>query len=141
MNSEFNLLDEPWILVTYSDDSDKEVSLLKLFDDAHRIKTLNGEKYHQNVSILRLCLAVLYTVVCRYDISGCESHITCKEDAVQRWSELWNNGEIESDVVNKYLDSYRDRFYLFDSNRPFIRMRHLARCWNRNTRMSMLRRG
>ncbi len=119
MNSEFNLLDEPWILVTYSDDSDKEVSLLKLFDDAHRIKTLNGESTTQNVSILRLCLAVLYTVVCRYDISGCESHITCKEDAVQRWSELWNNGEIESDVVNKYLDSYRDRFYLFDSNRPF----------------------
>ena len=59
----FNLLEEPWILVmTGEDGSMEEVSLIKLYQNAHKYKQLAGEIQMQNFAILRLLLAVLHTV-------------------------------------------------------------------------------
>lgn len=58
----FNLITKPWIKVTYLNNSSKTISLDKLFTDANEIKELNGDSKVQDLSILRLLLAIMTTV-------------------------------------------------------------------------------
>ena len=72
----FNLLYEPWIKVLLPDLSEREVSLLELFENAHLYRSLSGETETQNAAILRLFLAITTTIIYRYDAEGNEDHIT-----------------------------------------------------------------
>lgn len=67
---EFNLLDEKWILVRKSDCTVDELSLTDALLKSHEYVELAGELPTQNVSILRLMLAVLHTVFSRYSPQG-----------------------------------------------------------------------
>ena len=55
---EFNLLDEPWIRVRTRDCRVEEVSLKDVFVHAHEYEDLAGETAAQDVTMLRLLLAV-----------------------------------------------------------------------------------
>lgn len=60
MTPSFNLLDEPWIRVTWLSGESEEVSLLTLFRDATQIEGIHGEIASQNIAILRLLLAICH---------------------------------------------------------------------------------
>ena len=72
MDREFDLINEPWIKVMKLDKSVHEVSLRSVFADAHEYTGLAGETRSQDFALLRLLLAVMYTVFSRYDENGGE---------------------------------------------------------------------
>lgn len=121
---EFNLLDEPWIRVIDNDCVVHEVSLIELFECAHNYKELCGELPTQDFAMLRLLLAILHTVISRYDVNGKEQLLDDPDDALDRWEELWKTKRFPTEVIAKYLESQRERFYLFHPERPFYQCEH-----------------
>ena len=67
---EFNLLTEPWIRVRLRDNTVREVSLTEALVSAQDYADLAGEMPTQNAAVLRLLLAVLFTVFSRVDVNG-----------------------------------------------------------------------
>ena len=116
---EFNLLDEKWILVRKSDCTVDELSLTDALLKSHEYVELAGELPTQNVSILRLILAVLHTVFSRYSPQGEPAPLYDSDDAEYRWKELWNAGRLPEKPIKEYLASVHDRFWLFHPERPF----------------------
>ena len=123
MDKEFCLLNEPWIKVLDQENTIKEVSLLDVFRDAHKYKSLAGETVTQDASILRLLLAIVITVFYRYDVDGQEDNVLEYEDPeeviLERWSEYWKKGAFKADTFQKYLETYKERFFLFHPETPF----------------------
>ena len=74
-DKKFNLLDEPWICVMKENGEVKELSLMDVLLHAHQYRRLAGELPTQDVAVLRLLLAVLQTVVYRYDTDGNEDEL------------------------------------------------------------------
>lgn len=124
VEKEFCLVDEPWIRVIDSNCKITEVSLMELFENARKYKGLCGELPTQNIAVLRVLLAILLTVFSRYDLSGNKSPFNDPDDALERWQDLWNNGEFPIEVIKDYLNSQRDNFYLFHPDRPFYQCKN-----------------
>ncbi|MFT4104374.1 MAG: type I-E CRISPR-associated protein Cse1/CasA [Lacrimispora sp.] len=138
--SQFNLLDEKWLVVMTGENGETgEASLKELFQNAHKYKRLAGETPTQDFAVLRLLLAVLHTVFTRFTATGEfyewiavdestfqvkkeideEDIQDYKEDLYMTWKILWEKGEFP-DIVNEYLEKYRHRFYLLDEKYPFF---------------------
>lgn len=122
MNRSFNLIDEPWIRVINTEFETVEVSLRTVFERAHLYRSLAGEMEAQNVAVLRMLLALLYSVFIRYDIEGNENEITEDDTAVDRWRELWNMKKFPTEAINCYFADFYDRFWLIDDKRPFYQI-------------------
>lgn len=123
MEREFNLIDEPWICVRTADCQIKEVSLKEVILHAHEYIELSGETKSQDFAILRLLLAIMYTVFSRYDIHGDEISISeLKENSdlvMDNWEEIWNSGQIPSEPIECYFHEWHERFWLFHEKYPF----------------------
>ena len=124
--TEFNLLDEPWIRVMDDNCQIKEVSLTDALLNAHKYKTLKGEMPTQDIVILRLMLAIVHTVFSRVDVDGNEAELEEEDDAVDRWESLWNNRKLPERPVREYLEKWHERFWLFHPERPFGQMAGLT---------------
>jgi len=109
----FNLLDEPWIWVLDKEGKSRELSLKEVFYQAADLRGLVNELPTLDVAILRLLLAILHASLAR-DVKDYESGINL-------WRELWNYG-LPSEKVCKYLEQWRDRFWLFDDKYPFYQV-------------------
>ena len=116
---DFNLIDEPWIMVRCGEGEVKAVSLREALLSAHTFSGLAGESKPQDFAVFRLMLAVLYTVFSRYDTGGQE--IDCDEDdfALDRWKEIWDSGKLPAAPIERYLTEWHERFWLFDDEFPF----------------------
>jgi CRISPR system Cascade subunit CasA len=137
-DKEFNLLDEPWIVVMTDDKgSVKEVSIKELFAHAYEYKQLAGETPTQDFAVLRLLLAILHTVFSRFDASGnkhewvelddnykqlnlVDEH-DYEDELFQTWEDLWT-AKAFPNIVTRYLEKWRDRFYLFGGEYPFYQV-------------------
>lgn len=139
--SEYNLLDEPWISVVSTDyKTTKSVGLKELFRDAHEFIALAGDMPTQDFAVMRFLLAILHTVFSRYDAAGKAYDMLKINDRMQQvenvaeedqedyqnalmetWQALWNDGKFP-DIVNEYLEAWKDRFYLFDDKYPFYQV-------------------
>lgn len=118
---EFNLLDEKWILVRKSDCTVDELSLTDALLKSHEYVELAGELPTQNVSILRLMLAVLHTVFSRYSPQGEPSPLYDSDDAADRWKELWNAGRLPENRSGIILRPCMTDFGCFIPKGRFIR--------------------
>ena len=116
---EFNLLQERWVRVRTQDCTVQEVSLTDALLHAHAYVDLAGEMPTQDAAMLRLQLAVLHTVFSRVDGNGVPAPFEETEDALLRWSELWQLGHFPEQPIRDYLDKWQDRFWLFHPERPF----------------------
>lgn len=126
---EFNLLDEPWIIVLNFDGSTEKVSLIDALARSAEFRGLAGELPTQDAAILRLLLAVLHTVIARCGPSDNEDEhkpITDPLMALDCWKELWNAGSFPMESIRAYLAKYHDRFYLFDPERPFFQVPNIG---------------
>ncbi len=139
--SEFNLLDEAWIsVVTDYKGSTKLVGMKEFFKDAHKYIALAGDTKTQDFAVMRFLLAVLHTVFSRYDADGNpyemvelnermqqveevyeEDESDYKDVLMDTWKDLWNKGKFP-EIVDEYLEAWRDRFYLFDDKYPFYQV-------------------
>ncbi|WFF72820.1 type I-E CRISPR-associated protein Cse1/CasA [Proteiniclasticum sp. QWL-01] len=140
---EFNLLEEPWIMVLNEAGQTLEVSIKDAFQNAHRYIRLAGETPTQNISITRMLLAILHSTLGRdfpqewlqdslletiEDTSIKEFLDTDLEvDPLQRWSLLWKRGSFPMELMMKYFTHYWDRFYLFHPTHPFYQVPGMKR--------------
>lgn len=121
-DKEFNLLKEPWIKVLDTiDENVSTESLLNVLLNAKKYECLAGESSIQDTSILRMLLAVLQTVVYRYDIDGNYKPLTTPDEALERWKTIWDKEEFPKEMISAYLSrpKIEDRFYLFHPEYPF----------------------
>lgn len=137
----FNLLEKPWILVIIDQNGTTAlVSLKELFLNANKYIGLGGETEFQNFAILRLLLAILYTVFSRLDDKGIsypylkldekylpENEID-EEDASDynyllnlTWQKLWHLKEFPA-IIIEYLEVWKDNFDFYDEDKPFYQV-------------------
>lgn len=137
--SRFNLLEENWIRVLEEGEM-KEVSLITLFENAEKYRCLAGEMATQDFAMLRFLLAVLHTVFSRVNADG-EAYEFLEIDEkfrqkgavseddeeeyndalMETWKTLWQRGKFPP-VVRKYLEAWKDHFYLLDETYPFYQV-------------------
>lgn len=117
MESEFNLVYEPWIKVRCGDEV-SEVSLLEALVNAHRYTALAGEMPTQDIAMLRLLLAVLHAALQNMEVEYEDEN----DIHLNKWEELWSAGKFPKDIVTNYLKKWKDRFYLFDEKYPFYQV-------------------
>lgn len=119
---EFNLLDEPWIRVMTEDCIVVERSLMQVLLNSHQYQRLAGELPTQDVALLRLLLAILQTVFYRVDPEGEDDPIEDRAAAIRRWQALWNAGRFLVQPIRTYLETWKDRFWLFHQEHPFYQV-------------------
>ncbi len=140
---EFNLLDEPWIRVITPSLEQKEVSLTDVIIHAHEYKNLSGEMPTQDAAILRLLLAAAVTIFYRYDGDGARAALMKRDDmedevddeeddegaegntVLRRWQRYWKKGRFPEQAVRDYLETWRERFWLFHPETPFWQVKDL----------------
>lgn len=116
---EFDLLTEPWIRVRLKDNTVQEVSLTEALVSAQDYVDLAGEMPTQDAAVLRLLLAVLFTVFSRVNVKGEPEPLEKRGQALRRWSELWQLGHFPAEPIRDYLEQWKDRFWLFHPTHPF----------------------
>lgn len=116
---EFNLLTEPWIRVRLRDNTVQEVSLADALLHAQDYVDLAGEMPTQDAAMLRLLLAVLFTVFSRVNVEGEPESFEEEDDALARWGDLWQLGRFPERPIRDYLEQWKDRFWLFHPTHPF----------------------
>ena len=119
LEKEFNLLDEPWILVMTRTGEVKEWSLLEVFQHAHEAQQLAGELPTQDIAVMRLLRAIMHGAFITSDIDDDEMAIGC-------WKEMWTEKKFMYEVVEEYLERYRERFWLFHPQYPFYQTANLS---------------
>ncbi|MDF7641708.1 type I-E CRISPR-associated protein Cse1/CasA [Bifidobacterium sp. ESL0784] len=116
-NSKFNLLDEPWISVVYTDGHACDVSITTLLQQAPQIREISGDIPQQTLPLLRLILAILYrSYTALYNFDGSD------EQKMVFWKAVWDQGGFDVQALEEYLDSVHDRFYLIDDDAPFMQV-------------------
>ncbi|WP_051243194.1 type I-E CRISPR-associated protein Cse1/CasA [Azohydromonas australica] len=111
----FNLLDEPWIPVRLASGQVTELGLLELFRQASGIEALAEPAPPSLVALHRILLAISHRA------------LTCGQG---RWSHKdrahWYEHGLPADVFTGYLEQWRDRFWLFHPELPFMQVAALA---------------
>ena len=116
---EYNLLEERWVRVRGQDYTVQEVSLPDALLHAHEYRDLAGELPTQDAAMLRLLLAVLFTVFSRVNVEGEPESFEEEDDALARWGDLWQLGRFPERPIRDYLEQWKDRFWLFHPTHPF----------------------
>jgi hypothetical protein len=96
----YNLLTEEWIPVLYADGKWKHVGLLKVLNDAHRIRSIAASNPMDRFAVLRFLLAVLY---------WCKGNPTEADRNVTAFPEEWF----------AKLDAHRECFNLLGAGARF----------------------
>ncbi|WP_036378707.1 type I-E CRISPR-associated protein Cse1/CasA [Mitsuokella jalaludinii] len=115
---EFNLLDEPWIIVKTKTNETKTWSILELFEHAHEAQELAGELPTQDIAIMRLLLAIMHGAFVTDEIETAD-------DAIDLWTSMWEEKQFRFDEIKAYLETYHDRFWLFHPTQPFYQSAHI----------------
>ena len=111
----FNLLDEPWLPVRYADGRIAEVGLLQLFADAGQIVALAETSPPGLIALYRVLLAITHRALAReHDQWG-------KSDLAR-----WHAKGLPVEALHAYLEHWRERFYLFHPDWPFMQVAALA---------------
>lgn len=137
----YNLLDEPWISVVVDNKGNtREVSMIDFFENADKYLDFGGDTKTQDFAVMRVLLAVVYTVFSRFDAEGKAYEFfelddryrpkenideydldDYEENLYSTWINLWEQKKFPA-VVGDYLEKWRDRFFLYDEEYPFFQV-------------------
>ncbi|RLK64294.1 type I-E CRISPR-associated protein Cse1/CasA [Atopobacter sp. AH10] len=128
----FNLIEEAWIKVINLNGDNEMVSIRDVFAKASQYQALAGDTRTQDFAVLRILLAILQTVFIRYDLDGNlrelpeddedqEDLDSFDQSVIDDWREVWRK-ESFPNILFEYLEHWRDRFYLFDKEYPFMQV-------------------
>jgi CRISPR system Cascade subunit CasA len=115
MNESFNLLDERWIPVCMTDSRLCEVSLLELFEQAGQIRTLAETSPPSLIALYRLLLAITHRALSRLPNGWKDRDRTD-----------WYHHGLPQEQLHDYLKQWRERFWLFHPEYPFMQVAALA---------------
>jgi CRISPR system Cascade subunit CasA len=119
---DFNLVDEPWIILLSKDGRTAKKSLKEAFLCAQDFVDIGGEVRLQDAAILRLMSAVSIKILYTYDEHGDEKPLCSKRDAERRFAAVWKTGKFCGRAVEEYFKKWHERFWLFDSRYPFYQI-------------------
>ncbi len=115
MNKGFNLLDEQWIPVRMVDGQVRNVGLLKLFEQAKEINGLAETSPPSLIALYRVLLAITNRAL---------------TSAQGKWQDRdranWYGEGLPEQALRDYLEHWRDRFWLFHPDQPFMQVAALA---------------
>lgn len=115
MTPRFNLLDEPWLPVRFADGRVRDVGLLELFERAGEIGALAETAPPSLIAEYRLLLAITHRALTW-------AHGPWKDKDRARWY----RESLPQDALRDYLQHWRDRFWLFHPEQPFMQVAALA---------------
>ncbi|GAA5785385.1 type I-E CRISPR-associated protein Cse1/CasA [Chitiniphilus shinanonensis] len=115
MNIAFNLLDEPWLPVRLSDGQVRDLGLLEVFQRVGDITALAETAPPSLIAQHRLLLAIVHRVLTA-------SQGRWKDSDRKRW---FLEG-LPVATITDYLERWRDRFWLFHPQQPFMQVAALA---------------
>ena len=95
----FDLTKEPWIRVADAQCRITELSLPEVLINAHRYRALAGESPAQDAAILRLLVAVAYTVFYRVDEEGQAALLKDEDEALDRWEAIWSLQHLPAEPI------------------------------------------
>lgn len=113
MTASFNLVEEQWIPVRDVGGADREVSITEVLTESHLLQRIGGDIPTQEFALTRLLLAVVRRA------------IDWGSDPVDRWRQLWDDGELPTADIKGYLAGVRGRFDLLHSETPFYQVADL----------------
>lgn len=116
---EFCLLEEPWIRVLRQDCTVEEVSLVDALVRAHHLSCAGGGIAYAGRGNAPHAFGGAVRRVCPHEGGGRCEPLADADDALRRWQTLWEGGHFPEQPIRAYLESYRERFYLFHPERPF----------------------
>lgn len=116
MNKDYNLLDERWLPVRLSDGRVDEFGLLDVFRHSSQIVALAETAPPNLVAQYRLLLAIIHRAMTRAFPQG------WKDKDRARW---YREGLPVQAIVD-YLEHWRERFWLFHPDCPFLQVAALA---------------
>jgi CRISPR system Cascade subunit CasA len=106
MENKFNLIDEAWIpCLMLETNETKDLSLFEALSEAHKIKEIVHNSPLVVVSLHRLLLAIL--------------HRNFGPKSFDEWKQFWQKGSWDTEKLGDYFEKNKDRFNLFDEERPF----------------------
>lgn len=109
MLTEFDLIEEPWIPCIDLQGRRLEYGIQDTLLRAHELREIFHDSPLVTVALHRLLLALLY-----------RSHSGPRD--FEAWRLLYERGMFDRGCVTRYLDTWRDRFNLFDERYPFYQM-------------------
>jgi CRISPR system Cascade subunit CasA len=115
MNPHYNLLDEPWLPVRLADGGVAHLGLLEVFQRGGEVVALAETAPPSLVAEYRLLLAIVHRALVR-------SLGTWKDQDRVRW---YRHGLPVADI-EAYLNHWRDRFWLFHAEHPFMQVATLG---------------
>jgi len=115
MNKDYSLLDEPWLPVRLADGRVMELGLLDVFERSKEIVALADTNPPNLVAQYRLLLAITHRAM---------------ERAFGGWKDKdrvrWFRNGLPVGEIRDYLEHWRDRFWLFHPDFPFMQVAALA---------------
>lgn len=115
MTMRFNLLDEPWLPVRMLSGEVSELGLLALFEQAPQIVALAETAPPSLMAQYRLLLAITHRALSAQTPNW-----------GQRDLRNWFTQGLPTEAVTAYLEKWRDRFWLFHPEHPFMQVAALA---------------
>jgi len=115
MPPHFNLLDESWLPVRFVDDHVRDVGLLELFERAGEISALAETAPPSLIAEYRLLLSITHRALSW-------AHGAWGDRDRARW---YREG-LPQDALRDYLEHWREWFWLFHSEQPFMQVAVLA---------------
>lgn len=115
MTKRFNLLDEPWLPVRMLSGEIKELGLLQLFEQSSQIEALAETVPPSLLAQYRLLLAITHRALSTQTPSW-----------GQRDLRHWFSHGLSTETITAYLEKWRDRFWLFHPEHPFMQVADLA---------------
>ena len=109
---EFNLIDEPWIPCVGLKRESLEYGIRDVLKKSHELREIFDPSPLVTTALHRLLLAVLYRV-----LGGIDNR--------KAWMEMFKKGHFDADMINTYLEKWRDRFFLIHDQYPFYQMASL----------------
>ena len=106
-NEGFNLVDDPWIpLRSVSGGPRQDVSLRDALVSAHEREGYPDDDGQFGPALLRLLTAFAYVVS---PLGRCED----EDEFTETFSDLFDQGRFDADSVDRCLDRWKDKFWLF----------------------------
>ncbi|OMQ24582.1 type I-E CRISPR-associated protein Cse1/CasA [Serratia oryzae] len=115
MTKRLNLLDEPWLPVRMVSGGVRELGLLALFEQASQVVALAETAPPSLMAQYRLLLAIMHRALS-----------TQTPNWGQRELRHWYSQGFPTEVITTYLEAWRDRFWLFHPEHPFMQVAELA---------------
>ncbi|MDR0701764.1 MAG: type I-E CRISPR-associated protein Cse1/CasA [Azoarcus sp.] len=125
MSKDFCLLDEPWLPVRLADGRVVELGLLEAFRRSGEITALAETTPTSLVAEYRLLLAIVHRAMARAFERDSKGRDLAWENSDRA---LWYREGLPVGKICAYLEYWRERFWLFHPQYPFMQVAALATC-------------